>query len=185
MALLSRAALAAVVVAAATCLPHAAVALRPGDPMPALALESWSGAAATVAAPASGVLVVEIWASWCRPCREALPALADLLAATGDSRLQVAAVSIDGDRAAADRFAVEVLGERQLPLYRDPAARVPATLGAPGMPVTVVAVDGVVRSVAVGFSPQAAADLRAVVTAALGRAATTPGITADSLRAPH
>lgn len=180
-----RAALAAVALAATTCFPAAAAALRPGAPMPALALESWSGASATVAAPASGVLVVEIWASWCRPCREALPALADLLAATDDPRLRVAAVSIDSDRAAADRFAVEVLGERRLPLYRDPGARVPATLGAPGMPVTVVAVDGVVRSVAVGFSPQAAADLRAVVSAALGGAAATPGVTAGSRPDPR
>lgn len=184
MALL-RTGLAGFTLAATTCVAVAAAALQPGEPMPALDLETWSGESVTVAAPAAGVLVVEIWASWCRPCREALPALADLLAGRDDPRLQVAAVSIDGDRDAADRFAAEVLGDRRLPLYRDPGARVPASLGAPGMPATVVAVDGVVRSVAVGFSPQAAAELRAVVAAAVGAAATPAAPSENSRPAPH
>jgi thiol-disulfide isomerase/thioredoxin len=166
-------ALAAVLLGA---MPAVAKSLRVGEPMPSLSLNAWSGDSVILDSAAPGVLVVEIWASWCRPCREALPALAELVAQTADPRLRLAAVSIDRDRSVAERFLAEVLPAGGLPLYYDPQAKLPATLGAPGMPTTIVAVDGIVRSVEVGFSPESRERLRILVAEALAAATDSPPV---------
>lgn len=170
-----RRAAAGVVLLLAVALPGAAPvqakSIRVGQPLPTLSLRTWSGETVVLDSAVPGVLVVEIRASWCRPCRSALPALAELAARTADPRLRLAAVSIDRDRAAADSFLAEVLPGGGLPLFHDPDARLPATLGAPGMPTTIVAVDGVVRSVEAGFSPESCEKLRGLVEGALAAAA--------------
>ena len=48
--------------------------------------------------------MVNLWASWCAPCREELPAFARLQRAAGD-RLRVLGVASQDRRAAAESFA--------------------------------------------------------------------------------
>ncbi len=157
-----------------------AAGLEPGEPMPTFTARAWSGEEVVVDAAAARVLIVDIWASWCRPCREALPALAALRREHDDARLRVMAVSIDRERDLAERFLDLYLPERGVALYHDPDASVPAVLGAPGMPTTVLAIDGVVRSVDVGFSSSAWSALERRVRAALRERPVT-----DSRPTPH
>jgi len=57
-------------------------AVKVGDPAPKLRLETLigapPGASATWAAFRGNVVVVEFWATWCSPCREAIPHLNEL-----------------------------------------------------------------------------------------------------------
>lgn len=123
--------------------------------MPRLAVEAWDGGATEIDPAETPVLVVEFWATWCRPCRTLMPAMVRLLRKIDDPRLRVVAINIESDGALVERFVDQVLPERGLPLYRDPQNRLMGQLGAPGMPTTYVAVDGVVRGVYVGYSADA------------------------------
>ncbi len=53
----------------------ARAAAVPGQPAPALALETLAGGRFDLAALRGQVVIVNAWASWCVPCREEMPAL--------------------------------------------------------------------------------------------------------------
>jgi len=67
------------------------------------------------------VALVNLWATWCAPCRREMPALDRLQADLGtDGNFQVVPVNIDtgpADKAQAFLDSIEV---KNLPLYRDP-----------------------------------------------------------------
>ena len=66
------------------------------------------------ALPTGGPTIVNIWASWCAPCREELPELARLAAARSD--VNVILVNVDEDVEAARSFASQ--HRIELPIYR-------------------------------------------------------------------
>jgi thiol-disulfide isomerase/thioredoxin len=88
-------------------------------------------------APAgSEVLVINFWASWCRPCRKELPALNELHRRNTGSGVRVIAVSIDLDAENARRFA---RGHGlTLPIVHDGPDGLARTLDLPHVPYTVV-----------------------------------------------
>ena len=53
--------------------------------------------------PQSEVLVLELWASWCAPCIEAMPHLAELQALYGDAGVEVLGLSVDSQAKLAAR----------------------------------------------------------------------------------
>jgi cytochrome c biogenesis protein CcmG/thiol:disulfide interchange protein DsbE len=64
------------------------------------------------------VRVVDVWATWCDPCRDQLPALDRLARAYGDRGVVVYAVSFDAERDAIDLFLSE--HPLELPVLWDP-----------------------------------------------------------------
>jgi len=82
------------------------------------------------------VVVVNFWATWCKPCRKELPVLDQLhqeIAARGG---MVLAVSIDRDRAKVDRFVKEQ--DLRLPVVHDGPEALAAQLDLPFLPATYV-----------------------------------------------
>ncbi|OBY29646.1 TlpA family protein disulfide reductase [Mycolicibacter kumamotonensis] len=105
------------------------------------------GAPVDVAAMFAGRRVVlNLWAYWCRPCREELPALAEYQRRAGPD-VTVVTVHQDENQAAGLALLTE-LGVR-LPTLQDGRRRVAAALRVPNvMPATVVlAVDGSVARI--------------------------------------
>ena len=88
------------------------------------------------------VALVNLWATWCAPCRKEMPALDRLQAALGGEDFAVVPVSIDtGGPDTAEKF-LESVGVEQLPLYTDPSTDIFNEMKkrslALGLPVTVL-----------------------------------------------
>lgn len=124
------------------------------------------GSAVEVARALAGrTVVLNLWAYWCAPCAEELPALADYQTRVGDT-VTVVTVHQDPDEAAGLLRMAE-LGVR-LPTLQDGRRDIAAALGVPNvMPATVVLrSDGSVA----GILPQAfssADEITAAVEATL------------------
>ena len=85
------------------------------------------------------VVVLNLWATWCAPCRHEMPSLDRLQAQQGGPDLQVAAAVGRPRRARADRGLLRggrhPASRRSIATRKDAAGR---ALGALGLPTTVV-----------------------------------------------
>ncbi|HEY0882282.1 MAG TPA: TlpA disulfide reductase family protein [Archangium sp.] len=98
------------------------------------------------------VVLLDVWATWCEPCRDALPVYQDLSKEYAGRGLDVFAVNVDGDANVIAPFLAE--SNLSLPVLLDPEAAVAtATLHVRLMPTTYV-IDraGRVRHVHEGFN---------------------------------
>lgn len=80
--------------------------LRPGDPAPALSVDSWFKGEPVTGFEPGQVYVIEFWATWCGPCIEAIPHLTHLQKHYG-SKVRLIGVSTDQNRDQADRFVID------------------------------------------------------------------------------
>lgn len=82
------------------------------------------------------VVVVDFWASWCKPCRQSIPWLNELRARHGAEGLVIIGVNVDAQRADAERF------QRDVPIdfdvVYDPQGRLAERFRLEGMPTTLV-----------------------------------------------
>jgi thiol-disulfide isomerase/thioredoxin len=131
-------------VAKAPAAPNHSVAAKfehPSDGAlpPAYTFYDASGKAKTIADFKGKVVVVNLWATWCGPCKIEMPTLAKLATQYAGKPVEVVAVSIDKPEALAE---AKAFIEKQAPLtfYNDPAAKLPWALkpAAAGMPTTVI-----------------------------------------------
>ena len=84
------------------------------------------------------VVVLNLWATWCAPCRKEMPSLDRLQAELGGDDLEVIALAVDrGDIEKITNF-YEELGVTNLDIYHDPTAKAGRTLRAPGLPTTLL-----------------------------------------------
>ena len=94
------------------------VAEAPAAP-PALNFTGPDGKSTTFADFKGQVLVLNLWASWCGPCKTEMPTLARLQAAYAAQPVTVAAVSVDKD-SDLNLAQADIAKNAPLKLYRDP-----------------------------------------------------------------
>jgi thiol-disulfide isomerase/thioredoxin len=112
------------------------------------------------------VVVLNFWASWCKPCKKELVSLNDWNQELTGRGVQILAVSIDKDLRKAERF---VSGSGlSLPVYHDGPDGLAARLDLPSLPCTVV-LDraGNVIRVEQGGAEEAVHDLKNTVNSIL------------------
>lgn len=73
------------------------VRLAVGEDAPALRLPRIDGGEATLAEYRGKVVLVNIWATWCSPCRLEMPSIQAVYEAYADEGLEVLAVAVDDD----------------------------------------------------------------------------------------
>jgi thiol-disulfide isomerase/thioredoxin len=149
--------------------PARGAAIDNGDPLPAFDLPDLAGARVTSADLAGAPAVVELWASWCLPCKETLRRVDALARAHAGDGLRVVAVSIDKDRDTAARFVREQLGATPaLRVLHDPGRALMSRLAVAGLPaVYVIDSAGTVRFVTTGGEGDYLAELDHAVTTLL------------------
>ena len=120
--------------------PPTAVPAEQAAPLPALSYPLRDGGTWDSAAQAGKVVVIDVWASYCLPCKHSFPHLNDLAA---DPTVAVLGLSVDEDDAAVDAFLAEV--PARFPIGRDRTQTVEAApLGIHKLP-TVLVVDAAGR----------------------------------------
>lgn len=82
------------------------------------------------------VVLLNVWATWCVPCRKEMPALDRLQARLGGKDFLVMALSIDLEGVAAVKRFYQEVGVEKLAMYVDPSGRGSHGLGLPGVPTT-------------------------------------------------
>ena len=115
---------------------------REPEKLSELAFTGADGKPMTLAAFQGKVALVNLWATWCAPCRREMPALDRLQAALGGDDFVVVPISIDtGDPGRPAAF-LEEIGAKGLPLYTDRTTRIFEELKAKsiavGLPVTLL-----------------------------------------------
>jgi thiol-disulfide isomerase/thioredoxin len=123
---------------------------------------------------AGQVVLLNVWATWCAPCVQEMPALDQLQAELGDEGLQVVALSTDrGGRTQVEPFFQE-LNLRNLGVFLDPAGRLAGELDVRGLPSTyLIDRDGRVVGALEGAYDWAGADAKALIRHYLSKPAST------------
>jgi thiol-disulfide isomerase/thioredoxin len=93
-------------------------------PVTPLAFSGPEGQAQTLDAFKGRVVLLNLWATWCVPCRQEMPALDRLEAKLGGKDFQVVAVNIDTTRLERPKAFLNEVGVKALPYYSDPKADV-------------------------------------------------------------
>src|SRR5258708_38071340 len=108
------------------------------QPVATVAFDDAQGRSRTLADFKGKVVLLNIWATWCIPCRKEMPALDRLQGSLGGPDFEVGVVSIDrGGRDIVAKFYAET-GIRNLALHIDASGQAMRTRGAVGLPTTVI-----------------------------------------------
>jgi thiol-disulfide isomerase/thioredoxin len=106
--------------------------------LPNLRFADGQGTPTSLAAFHGRVVLLNVWATWCAPCREEMPTLDRLQATLGGPGFEVVALSIDqGGMPMVREFFLQA-GIGHLHPYVDTFGEISSSLGAGGIPLTLL-----------------------------------------------
>jgi thiol-disulfide isomerase/thioredoxin len=149
---IARSRLSKLVMAVSIALPVLAVSVRPAgaqapagfavheSPRPLLEIqfENGQGDAMRLSDFRGKVVLLNIWATWCAPCRREMPTLERLQAERGGPDFEVVALSIDRNGLPVVKEFYDELGLQELGMYVDRSAKASRELSALGVPTTLL-----------------------------------------------
>nr|WP_234891673.1 TlpA disulfide reductase family protein [Sinorhizobium meliloti] len=108
------------------------------QPVPELSFVSGEGEKLSLADFRGRTILLNIWATWCLPCRREMPALDRLQAELGGRGFEVVPLSIDRDGVPKVRAFYQEIGLNSLGIYIDASGKAPYRVGALGIPTTLL-----------------------------------------------
>jgi len=108
------------------------------EDLPEVKFQDASGQERTLAGWRGKVVLLNLWATWCLPCRKEMPALDRLQREMASDQFEVVAVSVDRTGLDGARKFLEEAKAEKLALYADGTARLATTLRAAGLPATLL-----------------------------------------------
>lgn len=106
--------------------------------LPSVHFADAAGRPLTLADFRGRVVLLDIWATWCAPCRREMPALDRLEARLGGANFIVIPLSIDRRATDAVKPFYRELHLDKLGIYVDRTAEISSTLALPGLPTTML-----------------------------------------------
>ena len=111
-------------------------------PVVPLSFQNAKGEPVTLASFRGKTILLNLWATWCAPCRKEMPALDALQSELGNKDFEVVAVNIDTRNFEKPKAFLEEIKVSKLGYYADPSAKIFQDLKAAGrafgMPTTLV-----------------------------------------------
>lgn len=108
------------------------------EPAPEITFSDGAGNTLRLADFKGRVVLLNLWATWCAPCVEEMPALDRLEAKLGGPDFTVLALSVDREGLAKVQPFFAEHGIAVLDAYLDPAGRSPTLFGVRGLPTTLL-----------------------------------------------
>jgi thiol-disulfide isomerase/thioredoxin len=108
------------------------------EALPAFTFEDGAGVAKTLADWKGKVVLLNLWATWCTPCRKEMPALDRLQKELGGDRFEVVAMSVDRQGVTASKKFLDETKVSNLKLYIESTSKSIGLLRAPGLPTTIL-----------------------------------------------
>jgi len=121
-------------------------------PLPEVRFTDGAGRSLTLADFRDRIVLLNVWATWCTPCREEMPTLDRLQAKLGGPDFEVVALSIDQGGVAEVRKFYQEVGIKHLRIYNDPTTDATARLSVIGIPATLL-IDRAGREVGRALGP--------------------------------
>ncbi len=106
--------------------------------LPEITFNDADGNALTLANFKGKTILLNLWATWCAPCREEMPALDRLQKELGGEKFEVVALSLDRKGAEASQKFLDETKANNLKLYIDASAKQGTVLKIVGMPTTIL-----------------------------------------------
>ena len=107
-----------------------------------IAFDDTNGLKTTIGSFAGKTVLLNLWATWCVPCRQEMPALDKLQASLGSKDFSVVAVNIDTTRLDKPKAFLTEIGAKSLPFYSDNTADIlqalKRNLEIKGLPTTIL-----------------------------------------------
>ena len=149
--------------------PDAPAKVEIGARVPSYSALSMAGDSVSLAGLKGKVVLLNVWATWCAPCRKEIPELRALHATYKDRGLELIGVSIDTD--GTDASIRDFLTEFKMdyPIWRDPDERISARFKMAGVPATfLIDKAGILRWKTLGPIAPGDTSLSSAITRALG-----------------
>ena len=138
--------------------------------LPALSFVDGAGASHDNAVFKGKVTLLNLWATWCAPCRKEMPELAQLQKDLGGADFQVVELSEDLKGYGASWDFLKQVGATNLTLYADQKGTALDALRAPGLPVTLLLdKDGREIGRLLGPAPWSSDEAKALIKTALAK----------------
>jgi len=121
-----------------------------GAPLGDFTLQNLNGENVSLKNYAGKTVLINIWASWCGPCRAEMPYLEEYYSAHRDQGFTILALNAGESRDTAAAY-IEEIGAT-FPVVLDPRKEVVSQLGVNNYPTSIlIGADGVVKAVRIGL----------------------------------